>query len=188
MRLPDKYAWLANTPGPKVILEALKLYDTQEEPGSRDNPTILAWAAEVGADVEYVRRFYKHDSQAWCGLFVAVCVKRAGKPMPTKQPLWALNWSTWGVDSGQPDLGNILTFLRPLPNRRDFAGHVGFYVAEDASHYHVFGGNQSNGVNIKRIEKKRMRACRELYLTGRPASARPIILSADGVPISTDEA
>ncbi len=37
--LPSRYAWLAREPGPKMIVEALKLYATMEKPGSTNNPT-----------------------------------------------------------------------------------------------------------------------------------------------------
>lgn len=88
--LPVAYAWLRDELGPKMITEALKLFGTLEAPGARDNPTILAWAKEVGQGDVYV-----HDSIAWCGLFMAVVAKRAGKPIPDK-PLWALSWGEWG--------------------------------------------------------------------------------------------
>jgi len=36
-------------------------------------------------------------------------------------------------------------------------GHVGFYAGEDATHYHVLGGNQSDSISITRIRKTRLR-------------------------------
>jgi hypothetical protein len=48
------------------------------------------------------------------------------------------------------------------------------------------GGNQSNAVSIKRIEKQRLRACRQFFSKEKPSNVRPIILSPHGA-ISTDE-
>ncbi|HXF88153.1 MAG TPA: TIGR02594 family protein, partial [Xanthobacteraceae bacterium] len=74
--LPSRYAWLARESGPKMLVEALKLYGTMETPGSANNPTIVAWAWEVGGEVADV---FKADGIPWCGLFMAVVAKRAGK-------------------------------------------------------------------------------------------------------------
>src|SRR6266508_1313752 len=60
--LPACYGWLAREPGPKMIVEALRLYGMLETPGSSNNPTIMAWAKEVAADVADV---YKADSIPW---------------------------------------------------------------------------------------------------------------------------
>jgi hypothetical protein len=57
--LPSRYGWLAREPGPKRIVEALKLYGTLDTPGSANNPTIVAWAKEVGGEVADP---YKADS------------------------------------------------------------------------------------------------------------------------------
>lgn len=40
--LPSTYAWLGGEPGPRMLLEALKLFGTLEAPGNADNPTILS--------------------------------------------------------------------------------------------------------------------------------------------------
>lgn len=173
--LPSAYSWLTREPGPKMLLEGLKLYGTLEAPGVANNPTILAWAKEVGLAASYTA-----DSIPWCGLFMALLAKRAGKPLPRK-PLWALDWATWGQDAGQPEIGDVLVFVR------DGGGHVALYVGEDAGAYHVLGGNQGDAVTITRIAKARLRAARHLYEIGEPANARPIILAATGA-ISENEA
>lgn len=174
--LPNAYAWLdAVGPLPRMLSEAIKLLGTREVAGSGNSSTIMAWAREVGLD-----RAYSADSIPWCGLFVAVVAKRAGKPV-VKDPLWALNWLKFGADSGQPELGDIVVFVR------DGGGHVGFYVGEDASAYHILGGNQSDAVTIARIDKKRMRGARHFYAIGAPASVKPYVIAADGA-LSLNEA
>lgn len=174
MTLPTAYAWLADEPGPRMLVEALRLYGTVEGPATRDNPVILGWAKEVG-----LGRVYSHDAVPWCGLFLAVVAARAGKRLPA-HPLWALNWARWGEEGGQPELGDVLVFTRLG------GGHVGLYVGEDHVSYHVLGGNQRDSVSIARVSKERLYACRAYYAVGRPANVRPIVLAPTGA-ISTDE-
>jgi uncharacterized protein (TIGR02594 family) len=180
-RLPDNWRWLEAEPGPKMLREAIKEFGTLEAPGEESNPTIIAWAKEVGHVNPYTRRFYTSDETPWCGLFVALCAVRAGKPIPGN-PLWALNWAKWGEDGGQPELGDVLVFNRPG------GAHVALYVGEDRSDYFVLGGNQSNAVNIARIRRERLYACRQLFATGKPPNVRPIRIAVNGTPLSTNEA
>ena len=130
MALPSKYKWLENEPAPKMLLEALRHYGTLEHVGPNNNPSIVKWAAELGKSVSDV---YKADSVPWCGLFMGIVAKRAGYDLP-KSPLWALNWGTFGERSECAKLGYILVFVR------NGGGHVGLYVGEDATAYHVLGG------------------------------------------------
>lgn len=174
MTLPDRYAWLAQEPGPRMLVEALKLFGTVEGPGTEDNPIILGWARELGLE-----RAYDHDVVPWCGLFMALIAKRAGKAVP-KQPLRALNWATWGEES-DPVLGAVLVF------KRDGGGHVAQYVGEDRDAFHCYGGNQSNAVTIRRVAKSRLHACRSFYEVGPPPNVRRIRLAIDGA-LSTNEA
>ncbi len=169
------YAWLNAEPAPKMLIEAIKLYGTLEAPGAADNPTILGWAKECG-----LSQTYSHDETPWCGLLLALLCVRSGKPMPSA-PLWALNWAKWGEDGGQPELGDVLVFVRPG------GGHVGLYVGEDGAAYHVLGGNTSDAVKIARIDKHRLYACRQFYAVGKPANVRPVILAPTGA-LSADEA
>lgn len=175
--LPSRYSWLAREPGPKMIVEALKLYGTMESPGSANNPMIVAWAKEVGGEVADV---YKADSIPWCGLFMAVVATRAGKEVP-KHPLWALSWSAFGAKSPMAALGDVLVFVR------NGGGHVGLYAGEDASAFHVLGGNQSDRVCITRVAKARLYAARRPLYRVQPDNVRPIHLEATGA-LSLNEA
>lgn len=176
MTLPEQYAWLGKEPGPKMIVEALKLFGTVEGAGAKDNPTILAWAKEVG-----LSETYSHDSIPWCGLFVAVVAKRAGKEL-VKSPLWALSWADFGKPTeGGPMLGDVLTF------KRDGGGHVALYVGEDAGAYHVLGGNQSDRVSITRMAKSRFYRARRPIYNVMPSNVRKISLVSNG-KLSTNEA
>lgn len=157
------YHWLLSEKGPKMLLEALRLMGTRETAGDANNPTILEWARECGI------HGYNADAIPWCGLFVAVVAKRAGKHLPNN-PLWARNWATWGNPS-PPELGAVLVFSRGS------GGHVGLYVGEDLAYYHVLGGNQGDSVSIVRIDKARLLACRALYKHGTPRNVRRVMLN-----------
>lgn len=179
MSYPRGYEWLAKVGTlPRTISEALAEYGTLETPGAADNPKIIGWAAEVGKDIAAV---YGHDSIPWCGLFAAVIVKRAGKPV-IAGPLWAANWAKFGTKADKASLGDILVFTRKG------GGHVGFYLAEDATAYHVLGGNQSDKVCVTRILKSRCTAARRpIWQTAQPASVKPYRVAATGA-LSTNEA
>lgn len=165
--------WLSDEPAPLMLLEALKLYGIKEVEGIGNNPVILSWAKECNI------AGYREDSIPWCGLFVAVVTKRAGKEI-VSSPLWARSWTTWGSDAVEARLGDVLVFIR------DGGGHVGIYVGEDNDCYHVLGGNQGDAVSIVRIEKQRCIAKRNYYKIGAPRNVRKVVLDNSGT-ISKNE-
>jgi uncharacterized protein (TIGR02594 family) len=174
-QLPEQYNWLIRPDAPQVIKEALIMYGTVEFKGAADNPLILAWAKEIGskAGIEY-----DHDEIPWCGLFVAVRAKRAGFPLPAIA-VRASSWDAWGQAADKPRLGDVLRFQRPG------GGHVGFYVGEDATAYHVLGGNQGDAVTISRLTKDRCVAVRRAWPVS-PATV-PVFLKPTG-KVSENEA
>lgn len=159
---------------PVWLVRAKSYQGLKEIPGPKHNSKILDWLAKLGA-------WWKDDETAWCGTFVAHCVQESGLPIPTH---WyrAKAWSNYGSLLRRERLapGAILIF------DRQGGGHVGFYVGEDISHYHVLGGNQSNGVNITRIAKSRCVASR--WPKDQPVLAGPVKLTSAGVAVSTNEA
>ena len=156
-------------------MQAVKLIGTKEIVGKQHNPIILDWARELGL------KMYTNDEIPWCGLFIAYCAHKAGVEV-VDAPLWALNWAKYGTHVNQPMLGDVLTF------KRDGGGHVGIYVGEDRTHYHIIGGNQGNQVNIMRIAKTRLhQARRTAWKIAQPANVRVIKLESQGT-ISTNEA
>jgi uncharacterized protein (TIGR02594 family) len=168
--LPLRYQWLAREPGPRMIVEALKLFGTLEGKGATNNLTIFAWAQEVGGDVADV---YKADSIPWCGLFMAVVAKRADK-VPPPHPLWALSWAAFGQKIDKPMLGDVLVFTRAG------GGHVALYVGEDDDCFHILGGNQSDQVCIVRKPKAQLYAARRPSYRVQPANVRRVMLAATG--------
>lgn len=177
MPIPTQYKWLEKEGAPSILVEALKHVGTLEHKDAANNPSIIKWAEEIGGKVADV---YKADSIPWCGLFMAIVVKRArGMQEVVKDPLWALNWGTYGVHAEQAKLGDILVFVRKTTTGAT-AGHVGIYVGEDTTAYHVLGGNQSDAVSLARVAKSRLYTIRRIPYKLQPANVRTIILSPSG--------
>ncbi len=174
--LPSKYAWLNRELGPKMLREAIKEYGVVEAPGSANNPKITAWAKECGIGA------YSTDAIPWCGLFMAVCAKRANWARPPN-PLWARDWALWGKPrTGGAMLGDVLVFPRGS------GGHVAMYVGEDATHYHIIGGNQSDQVCIIRKAKTPILAIRQApWRIAQPPNVRKVPLTAGGTPTGGSE-
>lgn len=175
MALPEKYIWLLKEDETIMIKKALELFYVSETLGMQNNPTILAWAEEVGDDVA---KIYLADEIPWCGLFMAVVAKRSSKQL-VKDPLWALNWGAFGELTNVPMLGDVLVFVRKTKEGKK-AGHVGLYIGEDNSCFHVLGGNQSDKVCITRIEKIRLYTSRRPNYDIQPANIRVVKLSSSG--------
>lgn len=179
--LPGEYAWLRDVGAlPRHLSIALDLLGTVEVAGSGNSAIIMGWRNELAtAGVDLTG--YNADSVPWCGLFICYVMHKAAREA-VKGPLWALNWGKFGEDGGQPELGDVLTF------KRQGGGHVALYIAEDkAGYYHILGGNQSDRVNIMRIDKDRMHACRQPPYRAKPASVKPYVVATGGT-ISRNEA
>jgi len=164
---------------PVWMREARRLIGVREKVGKGSNPVIMSWAQRIGG---WVASFFTDDDIAWCGLFMAHVL---GLTLPREalpaNPLGALNYNKFGRKLAQPALGAIMTFTR------SGGGHVGLYVGEDPSHYHILGGNQNNSVSITRIEKKRLSDIR-WPKTGEAERLGRINLTAAGVPVTRNEA
>jgi uncharacterized protein (TIGR02594 family) len=166
--------WLASEPAPKMLREAMELLGVKEQPGTGSNPEIISWAKELGLYPEQ----YSTDSIPWCGLFQAICAKRAGWAPPVN-PLWARNWGNWGKPrSGGALLGDILVFPRGT------GGHVVQCVGETTKYYAGLGGNQSDMVNIVLWPKTPILAVRQApWRIAQPPNVREVIVSPVGIPI-----
>ncbi|KQT18346.1 hypothetical protein ASG31_06355 [Chryseobacterium sp. Leaf404] len=176
MKLTNEYKWLADESGPLMIKNALSLLDVAEALGVQNNHVILSWADEIGGDVD---KIYIADSIPWCGLFMAIVAKRSSKNI-VKDPLWALNWGTFGKYTEIAMLGDVLVFVRTTSTGSK-AGHVGLYVGEDDKHYHVLGGNQSDKVCIRKILKSRLYTARRPLYNNQPSNIRRIRILSGGI-------
>ena len=170
---------------PKWLTVARKKLGTREAPGRANNPTILGWAKRLGLKILGIT--YNADSVPWCGLFVASVLDEAGVDLLSegrnrmKIGVRASAWGTWGARLRPERLapGAILVFTR------QGGGHVGFYVGEDDTAYHVLGGNQSDNVTITRIAKTRLTGAR--WPVGYPVNGSRVYLSRNG-SLSRNEA
>jgi uncharacterized protein (TIGR02594 family) len=164
--LPDKYKFLEKEKAPLMLINALAYYGLKETKGAGDNPIIMKMAVECG-----LGQTYKHDSIAWCGLFMTYVAMISNKPVPYN-PLWARNWQNFGKPAYTPKLGDVLVFTR------DAGGHVGLYIGEDNFYYHVLAGNQGDAVSIALITKNRLLGARNHYAIGQPSNCRQIVIKS----------
>lgn len=165
---------------PIWLVAARAKVGTREAPGAANNPTIMGWAKRLGT--KFLGMVYNADSVPWCGLFVATCISEAGLD-PVKIAVRASSWATWGqgLPFSKAAPGAVLVFQRPG------GGHVGFYVGEDDTAFHVLGGNQGDAVSVARIAKSRCVACR--WPAAAAVFGQPVQMAArPGVPLSRDEA
>lgn len=189
--LPSQYSWLTKEleeqGGPKALVVAAERYGTLEKPGTPDNPTIIAMADKIAelfpSDYNtWAGRFYDDDGIAWCGLFTAYCEAMAGRA-PVDKYLSALAWRKYGSAVEHPMLGDIL--VKP----RSGGGHVTRYVAEDDTHYHCIGGNQSDAVTIARYPKSGISwSFRRPPYRVTPPNVRVVHVAAGGTPTAGSEA
>lgn len=149
----------------------------REIKGPRHEPVIQGWLRRLGAA-------WNDDETPWCGTFVAAMLQEAGLPIITR---WSSSraWATYGANLRTTHLapGALLIFWRGSPS--SWQGHIGFYEGEDATHYHVLGGNQADSVNIMRIAKSRLVASR--WPRDVPVLGGPVHLSSAGRAVSTNE-
>jgi uncharacterized protein (TIGR02594 family) len=131
------------------MVEGMKTFGWHEV---RDNARLRAYLRSDG------RTLGDPAQLPWCGDWVETVVKLSlpNEPFPGalgQNPYWARNWALFGRATA-PTFGCVLVFSRGS------GGHVGFAVGQDASAFHVLGGNQSDSVNVTRIAKDRLLAAR----------------------------
>lgn len=165
---------------PVWLTEARKRLGVREIPGPKHSPIIMGWIKKLGAKVLGI--VVTDDETPWCGTFVASVMSDCGFKPPAIA-VRASSWALWGAPLPRPTLGCVLTF------NRTGGGHVGFYVGEDDTAYHVLGGNQSNAVTITRIDKSRLQTGGARWpSTAAYPKIAPVRLSVGGTPLSKNEA
>lgn len=170
---------------PRWLTFARKLIGVREIKGPRHSPTIMGWINAMGAKVLGIT--VQDDETAWCGTFVAHVMTACDfhtRHRDTGKNIIAVRakaWLDWGRILLGPRLGCVMVFDRAG------GGHVGFYVGEDRSHFHILGGNQGNAVSIMRLEKSRCVGMRWPFGPDLPPVKR-VNLDASGAPASGDEA
>lgn len=170
-KLPAQWQFLLKEPGPKMLLEALKLYGIKEYPGNANNPVIMDWVKFIEKDTGE-KLHYNTDSTPWCGLGMGYVACKAGK-VPPLHILWARGWLEFGKKADIPMLGDVMVF------KRGKGGHVGLYVGESKLSYWILGFNQNDSVCIKACAKNRFLGARRQYKVI-PPNVRKIMIDADG--------
>src|SRR5262245_8547417 len=108
----------------------------QEIPGKKHNPTIVAWATEIGWPS------ILDDETSWCSICMCSAALEAGLPMPplSSRPA-ARSWLTWGVTVSRDDIqpGDVAVW----PRGKAWQGHVSIVkeVLPDGR-IKCIGGNQ----------------------------------------------
>ena len=161
---------------PRWLGVARALIGLREIKGPQHNPTIMGWIRKLGSRLGIT---VTDDETPWCGTFVAHVMSECGIELP-KIPVRATSWLGWGRTLVGPRLGCVLVFTR------SGGGHVGFYVGEDNTAYHVLGGNQSDSVSITRIAKSRLTGMR--WPHGEPLPPITRVFLNSGGAISNNEA
>ena len=120
------------------IIAALALYGESPVPGPNANPQILAFLdattyPENGS-----------DEVPWCSAFLVWIFQQCG--IQTTANAAALSWMTFGVDTDQPQLGDIVVLGWPQPTPVNH--HVGIFIREKAEVVYILAGNQHNEVDI----------------------------------------
>lgn len=128
------------------VAEARKHIGLAEIPGKNHNPKIINWLISLGA-------WWRDDETPWCGVFVAYCLKTAGRPIP-KHWYRAKEYENYGTDLTKPAYGCFAVMSR------QGGGHVGIVVGEvsKGGDLLVLGGNQGNKVSIARFPRSRVTA------------------------------
>lgn len=167
------------THGPAWLQTAFNHLGVREVPGPKHSQTIMGWVRRLGRKLGFA---VTSDEIPWCGTFMAEVMDSCGIPIPPI-PVRASAWASWGIRLAEPAFGAVLVFSR------SGGGHVGLYVGEDDTAYHVLGGNQGNAVSITRIDKNRLTAIRWPLgdTTPLPKGGRRL-LARNGQPLSRNEA
>ena len=123
------------------IQEGFKHLGLTEIKGSQHNVEIIKWLKDLGA-------WWKNDEEAWCGTFVAWCLKQAGVKYP-KHWYRALDYLNYGTKISKPAYGAV-----GIKTRKG-GGHVCFIVGQDLKTGKLvcLGGNQNDQVCLALYNK-----------------------------------
>lgn len=163
------------------MTEAKKHLNLAEIPGPKHNATIQEWLKELGA-------WWTDDETAWCGVFVAICLKRAGlkrgsvnsrlktykKGDKAGSGFYPFNWYGAGeyrIEGGRkldkPCYGCVAVKARTGGN------HVAFVLARlPDGRLACIGGNQSNKVSIAAYKESDFDSFMWYGKTANPAAHR----------------
>ena len=136
---------------------------TREIRGSRHNPKVVQYFADVGHDE------IDDDETAWCAAALGSWLERSG--IKSTGQLTARSYINWGDKVSSLDMaeeGDVVVFWRESP--RSWKGHVGFYVKHDDSSVTIVSGNQANAVTEADFPRRRLLGIRRARVSASPVS------------------
>lgn len=137
---------LVQTPELEWIALAKSFIGVTEYKGKAHNPNIIRWLKELGG-------WWNNDEEAWCGTFIAYCLKETNRPIPQH---WyrALAYKDIGVKLDKPAYGCIGV------KSRKGGGHVTFIIGRNSitGKLYGLGGNQNDQVNIAQFDEDEFEA------------------------------
>lgn len=138
-----------------ILIEiALKEYATHDILGPTSSERVVQYFRDIG------QKWVTDDDTAWCAAFVNWVLLK-GKKMGTGA-LNARSFLTYGVETKQPQLGDIVVLWRISP--QSAFGHVGFFVREVNGLIYILGGNQNDEVNITAFPERQLLSYRKIPL------------------------
>jgi len=157
------------TPVPSWYALASAEIGQREIAGQGANPRILDYYRLAGAG------WVKDDAVPWCAAFANAMLALAG--IEGTKSLAARSFLKWGGEVKDPYCGCIVVFRR---GASPWQGHVGFVDRVSDASFWCLGGNQGDGVDIRRFARSRVLGFRE------PANARRHFTASANSEIRTD--
>jgi uncharacterized protein (TIGR02594 family) len=115
---------------------------------NKDAALIKSWIKEMGPDWFY--KTFEAPKVAWCGVFVAWCLRSSNVEALPSLYMRASDWISWGQPLERPVEGCVAIY------ERTGGGHVGIVVGQTTDGSVVcIGGNQSNKVCLASFDKNR---------------------------------
>ena len=164
------YAWLADTSLPRIVCEAVQLCRAMTDPAATLD-TVLP-----KGEFERLLRTGQPatvDPAPWSAKLMSVLAARSRKTLPIA-PQCALNWSKFGTEAGQPQLGDVLCYLL------EDGAYVSLYIGEDEAAYHCLGAGEDGRIAIVRVAKNSLYSTRSPVYQDNMLAVRAVALNRDG--------
>lgn len=158
---------------PAWLAEARKYIGVREIKGVTHNPLIVSWWKAIK------RGGIQTDEVPWCAAFVGAQLEAVGLRSTRFES--AASYLDWGVGLSHPVVGAIAVFSRRGGD------HVAFVVGRDKfGGLACLGGNQSDEVNVRVFDPRRLRGVR--WPTAVPVLGEARLPVVDRVAMAKGEA
>lgn len=161
---------------PTYIQELDLLSHVRERSGkSKNHPEIMKLYKEAGHE------WPQADEVPWCAAAVNTMLKRGGYKYVKSLGARDTGRKLPGTRNNTPkrwDVGVMWT-----RSKNSYNGHIGFVVKADRNWVWLYGGNQSNGVNVKKYPRRKF----EAFITPEKAIETPSQMAKVSRKMSTSE-